>query len=322
MVPQGSNNWFVKFNGTISKAPKGFNQIEAYTNSTGLPATVGDSQILIAGRKIYIHKLYVSDHEVTQGEYEKYCAYAGPTLNGPTYTAQPLESSGKGPNYPVYYVSWGDAILYCNLRSMNEGLNAVYSVDGETDPTHWPQVQSTTIDGETKYCTKYDVVVPEIATAEMIGMSDTVVTTKNGWRLPTKIEWEYLAREGNLSATGQYKYSGSNTASAVAWYFISSGAKHEVKLKAPNALGLYDMSGNVDEFCWDKYCDVSSITADTPHTGVTVFNDTEYYRRARRGGNTCTSYGNDHNCEIIYRSTCSPKTGNGYWGFRIVRNVD
>ena len=76
--------------------------------------------------------------------------------------------------------------------------------------------------------------------------------TGKQYRLPTEAEWEYAARGGNRSQG--YKYSGSNTPSNVAWYDDNSGNKtHEVMTKSPNELGLYDMSGNVYEWCDDWY---------------------------------------------------------------------
>ena len=77
--------------------------------------------------------------------------------------------------------------------------------------------------------------------------------TGQNFRLPSEAEWEYAARGGNRSKG--YKYAGSNSVDAVAWYGGNSGSTtHKVKTKQPNELGIYDMSGSVREWCQDKCC--------------------------------------------------------------------
>ncbi len=101
--------------------------------------------------------------------------------------------------------------------------------------------------------------------------------TGKQYRLPTEAEWEYAARGGNKG--GGYKYAGSNTLGDVAWYKSNSGSTtHPVGQKSPNELGLYDMSGNVLEWCQDWYGDYGSGSQTNP-TGPSTGS-----RRVRRGG--------------------------------------
>jgi len=119
----------------------------------------------------------------------------------------------SGANKPVEQVDWYEAIDFCNALSIREGLTPVYTVAGPTVIANW---------------------------------------YANGYRLPTEAEWEYAARGASL--TTNTRYSGSNIIEDVAWYeFNSANSTHNVGTKAPNQLGIYDMSGNVYEWCWDWY---------------------------------------------------------------------
>ena len=267
--------------------PEGFVKVTG-TTITGKENWTPSSEVFVSGRQITIPDMYVSDHEVTQAEYAKYCKYG---------SSSPSSSCGVGDNYPAYYVNWYDAVVYCNLRSIDEELTPAYKIGEETDPTKWSGIVGDSTNG---YC----------------GPSSTDSTwdalsydkTADGYRLPTEAEWEYIAREAGTSST---TYSGSNTIGDVAWYKSNSSSKtHEVKGKKANSLGIYDMSGNVWEWCYDWYSSINSSTADT---GAASGN-----YRVERGG----SWGSDASyCTVSYRDSVNLPNGRiNCLGFRVVRS--
>ncbi|MCL2602601.1 MAG: formylglycine-generating enzyme family protein [Treponema sp.] len=181
---------------------------------------------------------------------------------------------GEGDSYPMYYVNWFEAAEYANRRSLREGLTPAYSISGSGDDR-------------------------------------TVVTwnhSANGYRLPTEAEWEYAARGGDGSP-GNFTYSGSNDINEVAWYRQNSGESTQpVGRLKPNALGLYDMSGNVHEWAWDWFGKYPS-TAQIDPVGESLGS-----QRVTRGGSWY--YWAQSSTIRSYRS---PSHRNGDVGFRLVR---
>ena len=132
--------------------------------------------------------------------------------------------------------------------------------------------------------------------------------TGRTFRLPTEAEWEFAARGGNESKG--YKYSGSNSIDNVAWYRSNSGfVTHDVKTKFPNELGLYDMTGNVYEWCQDWYGSYSSSAQTNPTGPATGF------FRVLRGGSW---YHDAGDCRVSNRGSRAPEYGDHDYGLRLV----
>ena len=180
----------------------------------------------------------------------------------------------KGDMLPVEKISWYDAIEYCNKRSIKEGLQPCYSGSGANISCDW---------------------------------------TANGYRLPKEAEWEYAARGGKKSKG--YKYSGSDDIKKVAWYDSNSGSKtHPVGEKQANELGIYDMSGNVWEWCWDWYS--RDYYSESPSSNPRGPSSGDY--RVLRGG----AWRNDGlDCRVACRCYCNPDLRYDDYGLRILRAI-
>jgi formylglycine-generating enzyme required for sulfatase activity len=208
-------------------------------------------------RQVAINAFAIGRTDVTVGEFKAFVAATGyrtsSEINGGAIGGYPSggwatltnykgwkdDANWKKPyltqtdQHPVVLVSWFDAIAYCNWKSLSDGRIPAYRYNGDTEWEKWPEGWNVK-----SYRAPIDCDF-----------------SSNGYRLPTEAEWEYAAKGGptaNSSAASAI-YAGSDTVDDIAWYSGNSrNVTHPVAQKKPNALGLYDMAGNVSQWCQDQ----------------------------------------------------------------------
>jgi sulfatase modifying factor 1 len=244
------------------------------------------------GKGIILSGFYIGKYEVTQKEWIEVVG------------SNP--SKFEGNNLPVEMVNWYDCVEYCNQRSIKEGFKPYYHIDKDKKDPH-----NENADDDIKWTV-------------------TINAGANGYRLPTEAEWEYAAGGGQMSKG--YTYSGGNEVDEVAWYWKNSGDKNltgfwtwpavkknndetkPVGGREPNELGLYDMSGNVREFCWDWYGDLD-LTWRVVQTDLQ--GSPSGALRVWKGGGWM---GGDFCCEPSFRAGYEPYDKASDQGFRVCRS--
>ncbi len=238
--------------------------------------------------EINLNSFYIGKYEVTVKEYKVFVNAKGKKMpkqpgakwfegHPDTKIYYPLSKTqwwGWKDEHPIQNVSWYDAVEYCNWLSTKESLQKCYNIQGE----------KTTCD-----------------------------FSKNGYRLPTEAEWEYAARGGQKSKG--YIYAGSDNLTEVAWFDETTSLKSPAKVgtKKPNELGIYDLSGNVWEWCWDFYAGnyYSYSPKDNPKGAAhTIY-------RVTRGGSW---HYRDALARIPDRDGPMPGFTSFNHGFRVVKN--
>ncbi|MDR1373145.1 MAG: SUMF1/EgtB/PvdO family nonheme iron enzyme [Dysgonamonadaceae bacterium] len=280
----------------------------------------GDSN---TGTNVTIPDLQWAKTEITQAQFEYVFpdrAQVTTCVNGqPSYNYFSCKNTNYAPSSakPAEMISWYDAIAYCNKLSAIEGKELCYSVrDGNNDELNWLELKYTDIP----------------STTDATWDAATCNFTKNGYRLPTSSEWEYAARGGTANTSPVYSgsaYSGNGDDAAaldtVGWYdnnstIDSKYSTRPVKTKTANAFGLYDMSGNVWEWCWNWYeqgsgTDGFPCATPTADSYVSSSKNASYPSRVFRGG----SWTNEaYFCRVWYRSNYVPSSRGNYFGFRVV----
>jgi formylglycine-generating enzyme required for sulfatase activity len=248
---------------------------------------------------------YMGKYPVTQVQYETVME------TNPSGFKTPVSPETITANRPVEQVSWYNAIVFCNKLSIKEGLSPAYTmyrsdapnansnnvniwedipVNWSTDPADWGTVPGTS-NG------RWNAV--------------RMVENSDGYRLPTEAQWEYACRAGTTTAYN----TGDTINDDTGWYKSNSdGRTREVGLKPPNAWGLYDMHGNVCEWCWDT--SLNDDYADAPQTDPTGAAPGSF--KILRGGSW---YYDSQYLRSAFRNRDSANLRRDDQGFRVVKVV-
>jgi len=255
----------------------------------------------------------ISCYEVTQELYTSVMTGIADSIKNDSAFPKPPDTTVRD-NLPVENLSWYSALVFCNELSKKDGLTPAYSIKNSTNTADW--LVETLVGSENVK------VIPTGNNADWNAV--TVVSGSTGYRLPTEAQWEYACRAGTTTAynTGVNTIE-DNAAKDSYWYADNSGTKtHNVGEKPANAWGLYDMNGNVWEWCWDWFnnADDDNVYSQTVISQVTdPTGEASGIHRVLRGGAYNSGKGDMRSAR---RRTGGVPNGKAeYIGFRVVRPV-
>ncbi|MDR2143681.1 MAG: SUMF1/EgtB/PvdO family nonheme iron enzyme [Treponema sp.] len=270
------------FTVTVPTSPAGY---------TGAGTSSIRKGVFVEGRRADIDSFVMATYETTRQLWYEVQSWA--VSNGYHFQNNPVTSapSETVKNKPLTGISWRDAIVWCNAYSEMRGKQPVYYLGVVPANVIRDSRDSAACDGA------------------------VMDKTKTGYRLPTEAEREFAARGGNpANAAWLFMYAGSDNADAAAWHHGNSPyLTRAVGGKAANTLGIFDLSGNAQEWCWDWMNWAVDVTPSTPVDGAAY--SAAANQKAFNGGGVGSNI--TYSC-VSYRWGYTSEYTNNYVGFRVV----